>query len=168
MRSSRHMRLRLLLPIVSVLLAVASGQVLAASASRDLQSISPADKKRIRSGAQPTFKVRISKGEGKVGGLAGHQYAVFIRVSKSAKKHRLRGSKKNDEKVIASDALIATMKQVRYPRGRTFKYTPRRYKHPGYWLNDKSGTYYWQAYYIYCVKGTCVHPSRVKTLRIRG
>lgn len=160
------MRLRMLLPIFAVLLAVGSGQVLAASASRDLQSISPADKKRIRSGARPTFKVRISKGEGKVGGLAGRQYAVFIRVSKSAKKHRLRGAKKNDPKVIGSDTLIDAMKQVKYPRGRTFTYTPRRYKHTSYWLN-KGGKYYWQAYYVYCVKGTCVHPSRVKTLRIR-
>ncbi len=159
------MRLRLLLPTIFVLLAVAAGQVLAASASRDLQSISPADKKRIRPGAQPTFKVRI--GKGKVGGLAGRDYEVFIRVSKSARKRSLPRTRKNDPKVLAGGTLVAAMKQAAPPRGRTFRYKPRRYKHPGYWLNDKSGTYYWQAYYVYCVKGTCVHPSRVKTLRIR-
>jgi hypothetical protein len=159
------MRLRLLLPIVSVLLAVASGQVLAASASRDLQSISPSNNKRVKPGSRPTFTVRI--GEGKVGGLAGHDYEVFIRVSKSARKRSLPRAKKSDPKVLAGETLVAAMRQAAPPRGRTFTYKPRRYKHPSYWLN-KGGTYYWQAYYVYCVKGTCVHPGRVKTLRIRG
>ncbi len=145
--------------------ALAAGTVMAAGETAELQSIRPTDKKRLTKGTRPTFTVRIPKGA-KVGGIAGRDYAVFLRVSRSAKKAPpLPRSKKGDPRVIGGDALVAVMKQVQPPRGRTFIYTPRRYSNPNYWLNEK-GTVYWQAYYIYCVGATCVHPSRVKSLYV--
>ena len=151
--------------VVPVVLLTAA-HVVDAARTVEVRSISPADGKRVKLRSQPTFKVRLL---GRVGGEAQVDYAVFLRVSRSKELHQLPRTSKADRDVIAADVFIGEMKTANRAGGRTFTLTPPEYAYSQYWLNHK-GSYYWQAYYILCIReeGKCVHRGKVNRIHVGG
>ena len=80
-------------------------------------------------GKSPTFKMRI-RGKG----------SVFVHVCKSKKKGK--------DGRICHKADIGQARK----RGRIFRYKPKFFDFPAFWLNTP-GTYYWQAFRIACEGG---------------
>lgn len=147
------MRLRTIGVAVSVALIWPVGQVIAAgdATATKINALAPKEGASIHKGSALTFKVGLVPPPG-----AKTTFRVFLRVSSSRRtKNGLLRTDKRSLKYINS--MTSTGKT-------TFAVTPRLYKYLDYWLN-KPGTYYWQAYYVYC-QDTCYHPGALHKLRV--
>ena len=135
----------LVLVLVASLLAGVAGTAVAATRN-GVTPLAPRAGDTVPVGEPPTFKVRV-RGRG----------AVFVRVCKSRKRGKAG--------LICAREAIGRAKRTRGTR--IFRYKPRFYDFPGYWLN-KPGTYYWQAYRIRCEKPKdCRQEGPVSSVRVR-
>src|SRR5262245_57741273 len=112
--------------------AMAAAALLAAPAlgAGGITPIAPQKGDTIPAGKPPTFKLRV-QGKGQVWG----------QVCKS--------KRRDDDGLICSDESIGRARRV---KGARFKYRPKFFDYPAFWLNSP-GTYYWQAHRISCENG---------------
>src|SRR4051794_34377875 len=119
---------RLLLPLaITGLLAAAPAA--SAATKHGVTPVAPKAGSSVSAGQSPTFKMRV-KGKGQ----------VYVNVCKSRKKD-------SDGKICSTESIGKAKK-----KGSTFRYRPKFYDFPEFWLNTP-GTYYWQAYRIACESG---------------
>lgn len=113
---------------------------------------SPKNGAVVKRTSRPTFRVRVQE----PGSTS--SFAVFMRAS--SKPGKIDGG-------LIRYGYIARLSRV---RPGLFEIRPdpkKRYTYPTYWLN-KQGTYYWQAYVVYCLKnGPCNHASSVRRLVVK-
>ena len=120
--------------------------VAVAATRNGVTPVTPQDGDAVPRGKAPTFSVR-ARGGGE----------VFIRVCRS--------------KATRSDGLICASESVGRARrgdGGLYRYRPRVYEYPEFWLNRR-GTYYWQAHRIRCERRRtkdCRQEGPVLSLRV--
>jgi hypothetical protein len=118
---------RLLLAAPIAALALLAAPALGAGG---ITPIAPQKGDTIPAGKRPTFKLRVH-GKGQ----------VWVHVCKS--------KSKDADGLICSDESIGRARRV---TGSRFKYRPKFFDYPEFWLNSP-GTYYWQAHRISCENG---------------
>ena len=135
---------RVLLVLLASFLAALTATAVAATRN-GVTPLAPRAGDTVPVGEPPTFKVRVS-GRG----------VVFVRVCKSRKRGKAG--------LICAREAIGRAKRG---KGRVFRFKPRFYDFPGYWLNEP-GTYYWQAYRIRCEKPKdCRQEGPVSSVRVQ-
>ena len=134
------------LPLVALLvLAVPSGAALAVT-KNGITPKAPRAGAKVPAGESPTFRMAV-KGNG----------SVWVHVCGSRKR--------NAKGVICGRASVGRARE----RGRTFRYTPKFFDYPRFWLN-RPGVYYWQAYRIACEEADtkdCLQEGPVVRFRVR-
>jgi hypothetical protein len=106
--------------------------------------VSPKKNQSVKVGKSPTFSMKV-RGEG----------TVWVHVCKSAKK-----------KVDGTICSTTNIGQARKSSGSTFKYKPKFFDFPTFWLNTP-GTYYWQAHRINCEGDTSDCRQEGPTVKFR-
>jgi hypothetical protein len=137
--ASRGVKIRVLLCVLVALLAGPG----AASAAGGIVPLAPLAGSSVPRGHAVTFRMHVS-GPGQ----------VWVHVCRSGKRSRA--------------GIICARESVgRARRGRdgVYRYKPRMYDFPGFWLN-RPGTYYWQAYRIHCVRRDCRQQGPVVRFRV--
>ena len=140
------MSARLTLVLVSVGL-LAAPAVASATAKHGITPLAPKAGSSVPAGKSPTFKMRV-RGSGQ----------VYVHVCKS--------KRKDSSGRICNTESIGSAKK----KGSTFRYKPKFFDFPGFWLNTP-GTYYWQAYRIACEGGDisdCYQEGPIVKFRVAG
>jgi len=117
-----------------------------AATKNGVTPLAPKAGSSVPAGKSPTFRMR-AKGGGQ----------VWVHVCKSKRKD--------------ADGLICNKEIGRAKkRSGTFRYKPRFFDFPGFWLNNP-GTYYWQAHRIACEGGDisdCRQEGPIVKFRVAG
>lgn len=150
----RTMRIWFVTVIMAVALGAVAVEVIAADeADFGVAAGTPRNGTTVSKSSRPTFQVRVKE--------PGSQssFGVYLRASRKAGK--IAGG------LIRYDRFIGKMRRT---APGVYEITPdeaKKYTYPKYWLN-RSGTYHWQAYLIYCLKdGPCFHASAVRKLVVK-
>ncbi len=140
MRSTRAGRTTALLTVASLVAAVPA----VATTTHGVTPVSPKAGASVTAARSATFSGRVS-GRG----------SVWVHVSTSRKRDK--------SGVIGHQQMIQQAKRT----GRRFRTTTRFYDFPSFWLN-KPGTYYWQAYRVFCPPHStdCVQEGPVTKFKV--
>jgi hypothetical protein len=135
-------RTLLLLLVALGLLALPSAA--GATTKHGITPLAPKAGSTVAVGSRPTFKMR-AKGPGQ----------VWVHVCKNKRK--------------GSDGVICNKNPESIgrakKRGGVFKYKPPFFDFPEFWLNSP-GTYYWQAFRIFCAGGDCAQEGPIVKFRV--
>lgn len=137
------MRRILVLALAAAVLA-ALASVAVAATKNGITPRAPKAGTTVPAGESPTFTMRV-RGKG----------SVWVHVCKRAKK--------NAKGIICDDESIGQARK----RGGLFRYTPKFFDYPEFWLNSP-GTYYWQAHRINCTGNLkdCLREGPVVRFRV--
>jgi hypothetical protein len=120
-----------------------------AATKHGITPLAPKAGQSVPAGKSPTFKLRV-KGKG----------PVYVHVCKN--------KKKNAEGLICARDQESVGRARR--KGGVYRYKPRFFDYPGFWLNSP-GTYYWQAHRIACEGGNisdCRQEGPIVKIRVAG
>jgi hypothetical protein len=137
--ASRRVKIRV---VLSVFVALLVGPH-AAGAAAGIVPLAPLGGSSVPRGHAVTFRMHVS-GPGQ----------VWVHVCRSGKRSRAG--------IICGHESVG---RARRGGGGVYRYTPRMYDFPGFWLN-RPGTYYWQAYRIHCVRRDCRQQGPVVRFRV--
>ena len=150
-RVARTLALTIALAALALVIAMAGNAM--ATTKNGITPLAPKAGTSVPARKSPVFHMRV-KGRGE----------VWVNVCRSRKKNAegvicLKGSGQSAE--FEGDSIGRAKKKTS-----GFEYKPKFYDYPSFWLNTP-GTYYWQAYRIYCVGQDCRQEGPVVRFRVK-